>query len=87
MAENDTCFAIHNVNLRYSAPAKLDDLLTISTNCTLKRATTIQFNQAIINQSNELLCEGQIIVVCLNKILKPKRIPDSLVNYLINKEN
>lgn len=82
LAIEGTYFAIHDVNLIYHAPARLDDLLTIKTECSRNRAVALQFNQSIINQCNDIICEAKIQVVCLNAQFKPKRLPDIIPNIL-----
>ncbi|WP_267885274.1 tol-pal system-associated acyl-CoA thioesterase [Legionella adelaidensis] len=79
MAKHGTHFAIHEVQLKYHAPARLDDLLTIKTSCENIRASTLVFNQFIHNESGNLLCEAIVRVVCVNNELKPKRLPKEFI--------
>lgn len=76
MAEYDTHFAIRDIHIRYLAPARLDDVLTVKTICMRERACGLLFKQTMANQLNQLLSEGTIHVICVNQQLKPKRLPD-----------
>lgn len=74
MAIYDTHFAIHDVHIRYIFPARLDDVLMIKTKCEQKKACGLLFRQLMYNQSEQLLSEATIQVVCVDKNLKPKRL-------------
>lgn len=68
-------FAISELSINYKFPARLDDLLTISTVMKEVKACTIFFEQVIINQHKQLICDAKIRVACVNKDLKPQRLP------------
>lgn len=72
----DTLFAISEINIRYLAPARLDDLLTITTKMQKSGACSFLFEQEIQNQLDKKLCSAQIKVVCVNGQLRPKRFPE-----------
>lgn len=72
----DTLFAISEINIRYLAPARLDDLLTITTKMQKLGACSFLFEQEIQNQLDKKLCSAQIKVVCVNEQLRPKRFPE-----------
>jgi acyl-CoA thioester hydrolase len=64
------------------SPAHLDDLLKIKTRCVRKKNCSLVFQQAMFNQSEQLLSEALIDVVCVNKQLKPIRLPDALLSKI-----
>lgn len=74
--EGDVLFAISELVIKYRAPARLDDLLTVETSMTELRSCSLTFAQKIINQHEQLICEAEVKVVCVNKNLKPRRLPD-----------
>lgn len=82
MAKYDTNFAIKDIHLHFLFPAQLDDLLKIETRCQRKKNCSLRFNQAMFNQSGQLLCEANIDVVCVNKQLKPIRLPEALISAI-----
>ncbi|KTC93295.1 YbgC/FadM family acyl-CoA thioesterase [Legionella cincinnatiensis] len=75
LIKQDTLFAIYDVHIRYKAPARLDDLLTIKTQVQQLGVCSFLFDQVIQNQQEQIICEAKIQVVCVNSNLKPKRIP------------
>lgn len=79
LAEKGIYFAIHDVHLRYIYPARLDDNLTIKTSCIKKQSCSLFFRQLMYNQQNQMLSEATVQVVCVNKILKPKRLPEEFI--------
>ncbi len=74
MAIYGTHFAIYDIHIRYIYPARLDDLLTITTHLQGKRACSLMFKQTMHNQAGNLLSEADVEVVCVDQHLKPKRL-------------
>ena len=74
MASYDTYFAIHDLRIKYLYPARLDDMLSITSHCEREKACGLLFKQAMHNQAQIKLCEATIQVVCVNEQLKPKRL-------------
>lgn len=75
LLKQNTLFAIYDVNIRYQAPARLDDLLTIRSMVQASGACSFLFYQTMQNQQEKLLCEAKIKVVCVDSNMKPKRFP------------
>lgn len=72
----DVLFAISELAIKYRAPARMDDLLTVETSRIKLKSCSLTFAQRIVNERNELICEAEVKVVCVNKNLKPQRLPD-----------
>ncbi|KTD21158.1 YbgC/FadM family acyl-CoA thioesterase [Legionella londiniensis] len=81
---HDTNFAIYDVHIRFHSPAYLDDLLTVKTTCKQARASKLEFKQSILKNDDKLVAEATVEVVCVNKNLKPKRLPEHLLKCLNN---
>ena len=77
-------FAVAGLSVEYRRPARLDDELTITCEPQGERATVMRFDQRILRApEGELLVEAQVRVVCLDaRTLRPKRLPDFLVDAL-----
>lgn len=70
-------FAVKHIEVDYKKPARLDDELCVSAVVDDCSSASFSFKQAIKNQDRELLCEGQVLIVCLDpETFKPKRLPD-----------
>lgn len=78
MAKN-VLFAINELVVHYRYPAKLDDVLTISTEMNEIKNCSFVFEQQIHNQEQRLISDARIKVVCVNSDLKPQKVPDILI--------
>ena len=81
-------FAVAGLSVEYRRPAQLDDELTITCDPRAERATVMNFAQRIYRgaatgATDNLLVEADVRVVCVAaQTLKPKRLPDFLVDAL-----
>ena len=81
-------FAVAGLAVEYRRPARLDDELTITCEPRSERATMMRFEQRIyrstaLGETDNLLVEADVRVVCVDaRTLKPKRLPDFLVDAL-----
>lgn len=75
-------FVVKQVEIQYSKPARLDDLLRIHSRITHLGAASIDFHQeAWLNQ--ELLCSSTIQVVCVDvNTLRPAKLDLNLRTLL-----
>ena len=65
--------------LRYLAPARLDDLLTITVEPQPAGRASLVVRQRAL-RGDTLLCEGEIRIGCVRaEDLKPQRLPDAVV--------
>ena len=79
--EQDVIFPVVECRLRYRAPAKYDDLLTIET--WLNSLERIRLNFAYrISKEQNLLLEGETFHVCTGLDEKPKKLPQELLSLL-----
>jgi acyl-CoA thioester hydrolase len=74
MATYGTHFAIHEIHIRYMYPARLDDVLTITTNIEKIKPCSLVFKQKMCNQMDEHLSEATVCVVCVDSKMQPKRL-------------
>lgn len=72
----DIQFAINELIIKYIRPARLDDLLTVTTMIKELRACSLVFEQAVTNQHKILICDATTRVVCIDGNLKPRRLPN-----------
>ncbi len=84
MIENNLMFVVRHVSIDYKLSATLDDILMVS--CLIKsiRKIGMVFTQQVTRASDQnLLVNADIEVVCVSRdALRPKPIPDSLLNQL-----
>lgn len=75
-------FVVADVQVRYRAPAKLDDLLTVSVKVVALGQASLQLEQQVWRGS-QLLVDGRIRVGCVDaNTLRPCRIPFKVRNVL-----
>lgn len=78
LQNEDTIFPVIEANLRYKAPARYDDLLSIEIWLTKLQGVRLNFAYRVLNQNNALLLEGETLHVCTGLNEKPKRLPERL---------
>lgn len=76
LIKDNVLFAIKELNIKYLFPARMDDLLTITTEIKEMGACHICFAQQIVNQHGQLISDATVQVVCVNSGLKPIRLPN-----------
>ncbi len=82
LQEQDVIFPVVEVHLRYKAPARYDDLLTIELWIIELGRVRLNFAYRIFNQENKILLEGETSHVCTGLNEKPKRAPEDLISKL-----
>jgi acyl-CoA thioester hydrolase len=81
-------FAVASLTVQYRRPARLDDELAITCQPYADRAATIRFEQAIF-RGRDLgeeppILTAEVRVACVDaQTLKPRKLPESLINVLI----
>ena len=80
-------FTVAGLTAEYRRPARLDDELTITCVPHPERAATIRFEQAIFRGRDPggepPIFTAEVRVVCVDAhTLKPRRLPESLMNVL-----
>ncbi len=81
--EQNIGFVVTKVVMDNKAPAKLDDLLTITTTINRLKSASVVFSQQLVNQNEITLCTAEIKVACVDlSIVKPCIIPKSILGAL-----
>ena len=80
--ERDCIFPVIEARLRYKAPARYDDLLTIEVWITLMEKIRLNFGHRILNQNGKLILEAETFHVCTTRAEKPRRLPEELAAAL-----
>lgn len=81
-ADTGAIFVVAEVNLRYLAAAKLDDLLIITVKVLDQGAASLELEQQAW-RGDTLLAEGRVRVGCVDSTtLRPRRIPKQVLDAL-----
>ena len=83
LREQTACiFVVAEVQLRYLAPARLDDELRVTVSLVQRGAASLQLAQQVW-RGDTLLVEGQVRVGCVHAdSLRPQRIPAAVLQAL-----
>ena len=79
LRERKFLYAVRKCSIKYKSPARYGDVITCD--AVLKKSTAVQliFDQKIYNKdTNKLLVEAEVSLVCLNQDFKPTPLPDYL---------
>jgi len=76
-AEHGVGFAVRRCSVDYLAPARLEDALTVDTVLTAIGGATLAVNQQI-RRDGELLADLDILVACIGRDGRPRRLPSAL---------
>lgn len=82
LQEADYIFPVIEARLRYKAPARYDDLLTIEVWLTRVERVRLNFGHRILNPSGQVLIEADTFHCCTSRNEKPKRLPVELLAKL-----
>ena len=79
--EHGILFVVADMNLRFLAPARLDDELDVCVNSFTRRSASLRFTQCILRPADgATLIEAQVRAACIDATsYKPVRIPDFLL--------
>lgn len=77
----DVVFAVRSVAMEFLAPARLDDLLTVTVELTATRSASLRFRQALLRESDgTVLVEAEVRAACLAaSTFRPRPIPPGLI--------
>ncbi|MDH4290781.1 MAG: tol-pal system-associated acyl-CoA thioesterase [Aquincola sp.] len=75
-------FVVADTTVRYLAPARLDDELTVTVRADATRGATLVLEQQALHGGN-VLAESRISIACVEAgTLKPRRIPTPILEAL-----
>ena len=81
-AEQNLLFVVRSVQIDYLKPALFNESIKVSAEVTLAKKVSLNFNQ-VITRGDDVLCKGDVRIACLDaEPMKPKTIPDSLLQQL-----
>ena len=80
--QQEIIFPVIECRLRYKAPARYDDLLTIELRPAAIERVRLNFTYRILNQSDALILEAETFHACTGLNEKLRRIPEELDQLL-----
>ncbi len=83
IAEQKLVFVVRSVQIDYLSPARFNESLDVSAEVTQAKKVSLNFEQ-IVSRNGVVLCKGNVRIACLDtETMKPKAIPDNLLQKLI----
>ena len=80
LLQEGIAFVVKKMDISYDFPARLDDMLTISTKVEQIRNASIIFKQTISNQNEQIISTADVVIACVNMTkMKPCALPKLLV--------
>jgi acyl-CoA thioester hydrolase len=79
--EDRIAFAVAHIDVRYLAPARIDDVIAVRTRISCMRGAQFLLEQ-VCERDGATLCEGRINVVCIDGTGRPRRLPKDLAARL-----
>ncbi|MFD2167067.1 tol-pal system-associated acyl-CoA thioesterase [Thalassotalea euphylliae] len=81
--EQSIGFVVRRVEMDNFASARLDDLITVTSQVKQLKRASITFQQTITNEHQTELCKVEVLVACVNfDINKPCPIPENILGAL-----
>ena len=78
----DVIFPVVECRLRYKAPARYDDVLTIELWVTAAERVRLNFGYRVVKSGGDLLAEAETLHVCTGMDEKAKRLPEELISRI-----
>ena len=78
LMKEDVLFVVARQEIDYKLPAHYADVLEVKTDVTGISRAKIEFAYEMKNQNNQIVCTARTVMVCVDKNLKPKTIPESI---------
>ena len=77
-------FVVRSVQVDYLLPARFNEQIQVSSEVILAKKASLTFEQ-LITRGDDVLCKGIIRIACLEpKTMRPKAIPENLLELLKN---
>ena len=78
IAGHGVMFVVARQEIDYKFPAFYGDVLAVNTRVTRVSGVKVQFEYDINNQDGRLISTAKTILVCVDKALKPRPIPQEI---------
>lgn len=80
--QKDYGFVVHAISVKYHKPILMDDLLRVTAQVISCRAASFSLQQQIY-RGEMLLASGEVVIACLDKDLRPKKLPDDVKHLIL----
>jgi acyl-CoA thioester hydrolase len=78
LAGKGILFVVARQEIDYRYPARYGDILEVSTRILGASTVKIEYGHEIKNQSGQEICQAKTFLVCVDKDIRPKAIPEEI---------
>lgn len=78
LADCGTLFVVARQEIDYKLPSFYGDILTIQSKVAKSSGVRLEFEHEITNQNKQVITKAKTILVCVDKCLKPKAVPEDI---------
>lgn len=79
--QKDYNFVVHKLALKYLRPILMDDVITVTAKVLHYKSASFTLEQNIY-RDGVLLVTGEVELACLNKSMKPSKIPQEILQLI-----
>lgn len=81
-SDEGLAFMVHRMEIDFKAPARMDDIVTVSTR-TEKAGGAKMILEQEIRRDDQLLIAAKVIIAVVNRHGRPRRLPDDLARQFL----
>ena len=76
-------FVVRKVSMDCIKPARFNELISVKTTITNRKKASLTFQQEILHEKGELLCQAETLIACVNlQKMKPTAIPAEIIEVI-----
>lgn len=79
--QTDYSFVVHKISVKYIRAILMDDLIQVTARVLSRKSASFILEQNIY-RDNVLLVAGEVELACLDKNMKPQKLPTELLNLI-----
>ena len=79
--DDPLAFAVAEITIKYKAPARIDELITVRSRLLSARGASFLIDQSVVREGS-VLASGRVHVVCIDGQGRPKRLAKHLMDVL-----
>ena len=80
--QTDYNFVVHKINVKYSRPILMDDLITVTANILSCKASSFVLQQNIY-RGEIMLASGEVELACIDASMRPRRLPKEIHDLIL----
>lgn len=79
--QKDYNFVVHKISVKYLRPILMDDLIIVTAKILSYKSASFVLEQNIY-RDGQILASGEVELACLNKEMKPRKLPEEILHLI-----